>query len=59
LVGLAIVRCPGCGEERWYGYGNCGRCGANLVGDEPVLNRAAVDLVRPPTKNCSNQGGES
>lgn len=27
-VGRLVVRCPGCGEERWYGYGQCSRCGA-------------------------------
>lgn len=34
LVGCAVVRCPGCGQERWYGYGACGQCGTFLPGAE-------------------------
>lgn len=30
LVGRAIVRCPGCGEQRWYGHGACLRCGVYI-----------------------------
>lgn len=26
-VGQAVVNCPGCGEERWYGHGACTSCG--------------------------------
>lgn len=26
--GRAVVRCPGCGRERWHGDGPCSACGA-------------------------------
>lgn len=35
LVGQRVVRCAGCGEERWYGYGPCSRCGAPGPAVEP------------------------
>lgn len=37
-VGAAVVACPGCGEERWYGYGSCGSCGTHLPSEKrPAL----------------------
>jgi hypothetical protein len=27
-IGRAVVACPGCGQERWHGYGPCRECGA-------------------------------
>jgi hypothetical protein len=26
--GPKVVRCPGCGQERWHGVGPCSNCGA-------------------------------
>jgi hypothetical protein len=35
LVGKAVVGCPYCHQQRWYGHGACGRCGAFIPGAEP------------------------
>lgn len=40
-VGAAVVQCPGCGQERWYGYGACGRCGTYLASE-----------TKPPVPTC-------
>lgn len=50
LVGRAVVRCTGCGEERWYGYGACRQCGTFLPGAEVARepNEAALWLSGVP-----------
>lgn len=48
MVGQAVVRCPGCGEQRWHGYGNCMSCGAPGT---------AAD-VPPPTESCPECDGQ-
>ena len=47
-VGAAVVKCPGCGEERWYGYGACGRCGTYLPSEEKpaITGDDALRLLR-------------
>lgn len=41
-VGHTVVRCRGCGQERWYGFGLCPRCG------EPgPANDRIKDLLGP------------
>ena len=44
-VGDAVVKCPGCGQERWYGYGACGQCGTYLPSEPKPEHPKVVDLL--------------
>jgi hypothetical protein len=41
-IGTTVVVCPGCGQERWYGYGPCSSCGTSLTADPSTPEPTSV-----------------
>jgi hypothetical protein len=51
--GPKVVRCPGCGQERWHGYGSCSKCGAPGTAAETDM----VCLYFGTPEECQSCGG--
>jgi len=47
MIGQAISRCSGCGQQRWYGIGDCTACGTRGPASCVACNDTGFAPVSP------------